>query len=215
MVKIWHLLIIYDILNKSHTLSLVLDTSISCFSCSFAAIGFSDEPSPTESGSFLSSDSNSFAAYKIHKNTVTNLKRNVENSKTQLNQCQQIYTKKIDYLLEALDSFANAAAHFRQFLGSKNEGCHAGNNHEFGYAQSKQGVASETLVSSATLNGYYSCWIEQLRGAITRRRRGTQINSGCCCCCCPWSWDWTRKRNAARHHHHLHLLLFSFSSLCG
>ena len=56
------------------------------------------------------------------------------------------------YLLEALDSFADAAADFRQFLGPKNEGGHAGNNDQFRHAQTEHGVATQTFVSSPTIH---------------------------------------------------------------
>lgn len=60
-------------------------------------------------------------------------------------------------LLEALDGFADAATNFGQLLGSENEGSHSRNYHQFGYAQSKQGVANQTtlvVVSSSVAASY-------------------------------------------------------------
>lgn len=62
-----------------------------------------------------------------------------------------------NYLLEALHSFADASTHFRQFLGPKNQCCHAGNNDKFWHAQSEKSVASEASVSSSpTINAHYT-----------------------------------------------------------
>lgn len=66
--------------STSHTLSLVPDTLVSCSSCSLTAIDFSAAAgfSSVESGSFLISDSNSFAACKILKsNKQRPIKHNV------------------------------------------------------------------------------------------------------------------------------------------